>query len=54
MGSTKGKGGGYYLLKPGGEITVAEICRALEGPIAWLPCVSLNYYEKCDDCQDEE
>jgi len=54
LGSKKGKGGGYHLLKPGGEITVAEIFRALEGPIAWLPCVSLNYYEKCDDCQDEE
>jgi len=26
----------------------------LEGPIAMLPCVSLNYYEKCDDCISEE
>jgi len=54
LGSKKGKGGGYYLLKPGSEISVAAVFRALEGPIAWLPCVSLNYYEKCDDCQDEE
>ena len=54
LGSKKGKGGGYYLLRPGNEITVAAVFRALEGPIAWLPCVSLNYYEKCDDCQDEE
>ncbi|MDC0100612.1 transcriptional regulator, partial [Crocinitomicaceae bacterium] len=23
-------------------------------PIAWLPCVSLNYYEKCDDCLSED
>jgi len=54
LGSKKGKGGGYYLIKPGKEITVASIFRALEGPIAWLPCVSLNYYEKCDDCDSEE
>jgi DNA-binding IscR family transcriptional regulator len=25
----------------------------LEGPIAMVPCVSLNFYEKCDDCPDE-
>lgn len=54
LASKKGKGGGYYLIKPGNEITVASIFRALEGPIAWLPCVSLNYYEKCDDCDSEE
>lgn len=54
LGSKKGKGGGYYLLRPGCDISVAAVFRALEGPIAWLPCVSLNYYEKCDDCQDEE
>ena len=54
LGSKKGKGGGYYLLKPAKEITVASVFRALEGPIAWLPCVSLNYYEKCNDCTSEE
>jgi Rrf2 family protein len=54
LGSKKGKGGGYYLLKPAKEITVASVFRALEGPIAWLPCVSLNYYEKCNDCISEE
>ena len=54
LGSKKGKGGGYYLLKPAKEISVASVFRALEGPIAWLPCVSLNYYEKCNDCPSEE
>lgn len=53
LGAKKGKGGGYYLLKPGNEISVASVFRNLEGPIAWLPCVSLNYYERCDDCDDE-
>lgn len=54
LGSKKGKGGGYYFLKPPHEIYMTDIIRLLEGPIAMLPCVSLNYYEKCEDCPDEE
>ena len=54
LSSKKGKGGGYYLLKKPSEIKIATIIRLLEGPIAMLPCVSLNYYEKCDDCVSEE
>jgi len=53
LASKKGKGGGYYLIKSPDEIQVSSIIRILEGPIAMLPCVSLNYYEKCDDCIDE-
>lgn len=52
--SKKGKGGGYFLAKPAKEITIASVLRVLEGPIALIPCVSLNFYEKCDDCPDEE
>ncbi|MBB6612667.1 Rrf2 family transcriptional regulator [Pontibacter sp. Tf4] len=53
LGSKKGKGGGYYLLKQPEEITLARVIRLLNGPIAWLPCVSLNFYEKCSDCVSE-
>jgi len=53
LASKKGKGGGYYLLKKPSEIPMTDIIRVLEGPIAMVPCVSLNYYEKCDDCEDE-
>ncbi|WP_242923185.1 RrF2 family transcriptional regulator [Pontibacter liquoris] len=53
LGSKKGKGGGYYLIKKPEEVTLAKVIRLLNGPIAWLPCVSLNYYEKCADCPDE-
>ena len=53
LGSKKGKGGGYHLLKPANEIWMIDVIRLLEGPIALLPCVSLNFYEKCDDCPDE-
>ncbi|TVZ57264.1 BadM/Rrf2 family transcriptional regulator [Lutibacter sp. Hel_I_33_5] len=53
LGSKKGKGGGYYLLKEPSEIKMTSVMRVLEGPIAMVPCVSLNFYEKCDDCPDE-
>lgn len=52
LGSKKGKGGGYYLLKPPKEIMLARIIRLLDGPIALLPCVSLNYYERCENCDE--
>lgn len=54
LSSKKGKGGGYYLRKDPEEIFMSEVIRLLSGPIAMIPCVSLNYYEKCDDCPDEE
>jgi len=54
LSSKKGKAGGYYLLKTPEEIPMSKIIRTLEGPIAMLPCVSLNFYEKCDDCPDEK
>lgn len=53
LGSKKGKGGGYYLLKKPVDIKMSPVMRILEGPIALVPCVSLNFYEKCDDCPDE-
>ncbi|NQX97520.1 MAG: Rrf2 family transcriptional regulator [Flavobacteriales bacterium] len=53
LGSKKGKGGGYYLLKNPEDVTMSGVMRVLEGPIAMIPCVSLNFYEKCDDCPDE-
>jgi Rrf2 family protein len=54
LGSKKGKGGGYYLLKDPKDIKMSAVMRILEGPIAMVPCVSLNFYEKCDDCPDEK
>ena len=54
LGSKKGKGGGYYLLANPEEIKMSSVMRILEGPIAMVPCVSLNFYEKCDDCPDEK
>jgi Rrf2 family protein len=45
--SKKGKGGGYYLLQSPKKTTLAQAIRVVGGPIALLPCVSINFYEKC-------
>jgi len=50
--SKKGKGGGYFLAANPKKTTLAAVIRIIGGPIAMLPCVSLNFYEKCDDCDE--
>lgn len=54
VGSKQGKLGGYYLLKSKNEITLADIHRLFDGAIALLPCASLNFYEPCADCKNED
>jgi Rrf2 family protein len=54
LGSKKGKHGGYYIRKDPKDILMTEVMRVLEGPIAMIPCVSLNFYEKCNDCLNED
>jgi Rrf2 family protein len=51
--SKKGKGGGYFLSRTADEITVGQIIRVLEGPLALIPCVSQTAYRRCDECVDE-
>lgn len=52
LDSKKGKGGGYYLLESPKKTTLAQAIRLVGGPIALLPCVSINFYEKCEDCDE--
>jgi len=51
--SKKGKGGGYYFAVNPADVSMAKIIRLLDGPIALLPCVSLNFYEKCKNCDEK-
>lgn len=51
--SKKGKGGGYLLGRPPETITLGEVIRALDGPLAPIPCVSQTAYVKCEECADE-
>jgi Rrf2 family protein len=50
--SRAGVGGGYYLAKEPGEITLGQVVRVLDGPLAPIPCVSQMAYERCV-CEDE-
>ena len=52
--SKKGKGGGYTLIRPPDKITVADVIRLMEGPLAPLPCASETRFRKCDECVDIE
>lgn len=51
--SKQGHGGGYFMIKKPKDISVADVHRLFDGAIAPVPCVSLNFYERCDDCKSE-
>ena len=50
--SKRGVAGGYRLRRPPERVTLAEIIRHIEGPLAPVSCVSEKFYEKCS-CPDE-
>jgi len=52
VASKKGKGGGYVLAQPPDKITIGSVIRAVEGPLAPLPCASETRFRKCDECVD--
>ena len=52
--SRKGKGGGYLLARPAEKITVGQIIRILDGPLAPIPCASKTAYQRCVYCPDED
>ena len=47
--SRKGAGGGYALSKPAQDITLLEVMRSIDGPIAALSCTSLNWPKTCPE-----
>ena len=51
--SQKGKGGGYYLGRKPEEISISEVVRLMDGPLAPVSCVSETAYERCSECRDE-
>jgi len=51
--SRRGRDGGYELLKAPESIAIGPLLRAIDGPIAPLPCLSRTAYKRCDDCRDE-
>ena len=51
--SVRGPKGGYQLARRPETISFGEIVRVMEGPIALVPCASVNFYARCGDCHDE-
>lgn len=51
--SARGPRGGYVLARPARDISFGEVVRSMEGPIALVPCASVNHYAACGDCHDE-
>ncbi|PTW46172.1 RrF2 family transcriptional regulator [Rhodovulum kholense] len=54
LGSRRGRSGGYLLIKAPRQVSIGELLREVDGPIAPLPCLSRRAYQPCDDCADEE
>jgi Rrf2 family protein len=52
--SKMGKGGGYFLNKSPQSISFGQLIRYFDGPLAPVPCVSKNFYNRCEECGDEE
>ncbi len=50
--SKRGLAGGYRLSRKPEQITLAEVIRFLEGPLAPVSCVSQTAYVRCS-CPDE-
>ncbi|MBL7771315.1 MAG: Rrf2 family transcriptional regulator [Chitinophagaceae bacterium] len=48
--SVRGRAGGYLFKQHPSKTNVAHIMRIIDGPIALLSCVSLNFYKACDNC----
>jgi Rrf2 family protein len=53
VNSKMGKNGGYTLAREAETITVGEIVRAIDGPLAPIACASKTRYQRCDDCVSE-
>lgn len=52
--SRRGRSGGYALLKRPDAISIGQVLRLVDGPMAPLPCLSRTAYQRCADCQDED
>ena len=50
--SRRGRYGGYSLQRPPAAISFGEVIRAIDGPLALIPCASRTQFKACGDCAD--
>ena len=48
--SRRGRSGGYTLAKPADLISIADLIRLTDGPLALTTCASRTAYAQCEDC----
>jgi Rrf2 family protein len=53
VASRRGRSGGYQLAADPAAISVSQVLRIVDGPIAPLTCISRTAYARCRDCKDE-
>src|SRR5215207_2814711 len=53
LDSKRGQFGGYCLAKPIKQISIGNVVRLIDGPLAPIRCASVTAYERCT-CPDEE
>lgn len=51
--SRRGKAGGYCLSASPDEVSVGQIIRIMDGPMAPVLCISKTAYRKCEECPQE-
>ncbi len=52
LASHRGRQGGYELIVPPDTVSVSKVIRLVDGPIAMLSCVSINFYQPCTGCDE--
>ena len=54
VSSTRGTVGGHALARPAAEMTIGDVIRAIDGPLAPIRCASVTAYRPCAECPDPE
>lgn len=50
--SRRGRGGGYSLNRPARDISIGQVIRLFDGPLALVGCASQTAYAPCAECED--
>jgi Rrf2 family protein len=50
--SRRGAQGGHRMLRDPATVSVADVIRVLDGPLALTPCASRTRFRQCADCVD--
>lgn len=53
LNSRQGNEGGFYFVQKPENVTLADVYRLIDGPIALVACASKKFYEPCQDCPNE-